>query len=87
MKSLIITVLAIIFGLMFFFYRRRLKLAIMVAGGMYIGLTAVRFIFMREESDRFSELGLALGCLAALWLVTNLVTRLIARRRRGRARR
>ena len=87
MKSLIITVMAIGFGLMFFFYRRRLKLAITVAGVMYIGLTLLRFVFMREEVDRFSELGLVLGSLAALWLVTNLLTRLLERRRRGRVRR
>jgi hypothetical protein len=84
MKSIVITALAIGLGLTFFFYRRRLKLAIVVAGGLYLLLTVARLIVLREEVDRFAELGLALGGLGAVWLVTNLATRLLQRRRSSR---
>lgn len=79
--------LALTLGIMFFFYRRRLKLAITVAGSLYLAVTIVRFITQRDEFDRFESLGLAVGCLAALWLVTNLVTGLLQRRRQRRVRR
>ena len=87
MKSLILTVLVLTFGIMFFFYRRRLRLAIMVTGGLYLVITIGRFVVLREEADRFEQLGLAVGVLAAVWLVTNLVTGLVQRRRQRRARR
>ena len=87
MKSVIITALAITFGFMFFFYRRRLKLAIMVAGILFASLTAVRLFVMREEVDRFAELGLGLAALGAVWVLTNLVTALLQRRRQRRLRR
>ena len=87
MKSVIFTVVALSFGLMFFFYRRRLKLAIMVAGVLFAGLTAVRLFVMREEVDRFAELGLGLAALGAVWLLTNFVTALLQRRRQRRLRR
>jgi hypothetical protein len=84
MKSIVITALAIGLGLTFFFYRRRLKLAILVAGGLYLLLTVARLIVLREEVDRFAELGLALGGLGLVWLVTNVATRLLQRRRSSR---
>lgn len=87
MKTLAVTVLAISFGLMFFFYRRRLKLAILVTGGLYLALTAARLIILREEVDRFATLGLALGGFAVVWLLTNLATGFLQRRRQRRAQR
>ena len=87
MKQALITVLALAFGLMFLFYRRRLKLAVLVAGGLYGALTLGRLIFMHEEVDRFTQLGLALAAMGGLWLATNLVTGLIERHRRRKARR
>ena len=87
MKQALITALALVFGLMFLFYRRRLKLAVLVAGGLYAVLTAVRLIVMHEEVDRFTQLGIALAAMGGLWLATNLVTGLIEHRRRRRVRR
>ncbi len=87
MKSLILTAVLLTFGLMFVFYRRRLKLAIMVAGSLYLVLTVARFVVLREEADRFEQLGLAVGVLAAVWLVTNLITALVQRHRQRGARR
>ena len=87
MKQILITAIALAFGLMFLFYRRRLKLAVLVAGGLYAVLTAVRLVVMREEVDRFTQLGLALATMGGLWLATNLLTGLLERRRRGRVRR
>jgi hypothetical protein len=84
MKSLIITVVALSLGLIFFFYRRRIKLAILVAGSLYVALTIARFIVLREEVDRFMELGLALGGLGVVWLGTNLATRFVEHRRQRR---
>ena len=81
MKPLIFTALAIGLGLTFLFYRRRLKLAILVAGGLYLTLTLVRFVVLREEVDRFMDLGLALGAFGLVWLITNLVTRWLSKRR------
>ena len=86
MKSIIITTLALIFGLIFFFYRRRLKLAFQVAGGLYVALTVVRFIFYADDSDRVGDFGLVIAILGAVWLLTNAVTAALERRRR-RARR
>jgi hypothetical protein len=85
MKSLIITLVALSLGLIFFFYRRRLKLAILVAGSLYIVLTVIRFIVLREEVDRFMELGLALAGLGAVWLGLNLAIRFVERRRQRSA--
>jgi hypothetical protein len=82
-KSLLLTVAILLFGLMFFFYRRRLRLAVLVTGGLYLGLTAIRLIVLREEVDRFASLGLAIGGMAAVWLVVNLLTGYVQRRRRG----
>lgn len=87
MKPLVAVALALALGLMFFFYRRRLKLAIMVAGSLYLLITLVRLIVLREDLDRLTLLALALGGLGAVWLATNLVTSLIQRRRQREARR
>jgi hypothetical protein len=86
-KALIFTILVIVFGLMFFFYRRRLKLAVMVAGGLYLGVIVGRFVFLREEVDRFEQLGLTIGALAGVWLVVNVLTELVRRHRARRVRR
>ena len=89
MKSVIFTILVILFTLMFFFYRRRLKLAFMVAGGLYVGLILIRFVLYAQgdEGERFTDLALILGGLGAVWLVTNVITRLMQRHRQRRARR
>ena len=87
MKTAIITALALSLGVMFFFYRRRLKLAIMVTGGFYIVLNLVRLAILHEEVDRFASLGVGLAVLALVWLATNVATGLIQRRRARRARR
>jgi hypothetical protein len=86
-KSLLILVVAISLGLVFFFYRRRLRLAVLVAGGLYLALTLARFVLLHEERDRFVDLGLALAAMGGIWLLTNLITGLLARRRRRRAER
>jgi len=85
MKATILTALAVGLGLVFFFYRRRLKVAILVTGGIYLALTLARLIALREEVDRFAELGLVIGVLGAAWLMTNLFTRLLQSRRQRRA--
>jgi hypothetical protein len=76
--------MAITLGLMFFFYRRRLKVALIVCGVLFAGSTAVRLFIMREEVDRFAELGLGLAVLGGIWLLTNVVTGVLERRRRRR---
>jgi hypothetical protein len=85
MKATILTALAVGLGLVFFFYRRRLKAAILVTGGIYLALTLARLIALRDEVDRFAELGLVIGVLGAAWLMTNLFTRLLRSRRQRRA--
>ncbi len=87
MKSLLVLVAAISLGLVFFFYRRRLRVAVLVAGGLYLALTLVRFALLHEERDRFVDLGLVLAAMGGIWLLTNLITGLLARRRRRRAER
>lgn len=87
MKPVIVTALAIALGLIFFFYRRRLKLAVLVGGGLYLFLTLIRLIVLREDLDRLTLLGLAIGGLGVFWLVANVVTGLIQRRRQRRAQR
>jgi hypothetical protein len=81
MKSILVTVLIILFGLTFFFYRRRLKLAILVTGGLYLGVTAVRLVVLREDVDRMTSLALVVASLAAVWGVVNVITGLLERRR------
>jgi len=85
MKATILTALTVGLVLVFFFYRRRLKLAILVAGGIYLGLTLGRFILLRDEGDRFAELAVVIGVLGATWLAMNLLTRLLQSRRRRHA--
>jgi hypothetical protein len=83
-KSLLITAGAVSLVLIFFFYRRRLRFAVTVAAVLYLTVTAARLLILREESDRMTELGLALGGLGLVWLLTNLVTGLLQKRRRRR---
>lgn len=85
MKATIITAMAAGLALVFFFYRRRLKAALLVSGGMYLALTVARLIVLRDDVDRFAELGLVIGVLAAIWLLTNLFTRLLQARRQRSA--
>jgi hypothetical protein len=68
-------------SLIFFFYRRRLRLALLVGGGLYIGLTALRLLWLHEEVDRLTELALAIGLLGGLWLTVNLIVTLVQRYR------
>ena len=86
-KSVILLTLTILLGIVLFFYRRRLGLALQVAGGLYLASLVVRFILLRDEPDRFAPLAVALGLMTALWLVTDVVTRLVRRRRARRAER
>jgi hypothetical protein len=81
MKSILLTVVVILFGLTFFFYRRRLKLAVLVTGGLYLVVTAVRLFVLREDVDRLTSLGLVVGSLVAVWASVNVVTGLLERRR------
>jgi hypothetical protein len=83
-KSALLVAAVLALGLMFFFYRQRLRLAVLVAGGLYAVVTAVRLFFLKEDLDRLTMLVLALGSVAALWLVVNLVVSLIIQRRRAR---
>jgi hypothetical protein len=83
-KSALLVAAVLALGLMFFFYRRRLRLAVLVAGGLYAVVTVVRLFFLREDLDRLTTLVLALGSVAALWLAVNLVVSLIVQRRRTR---
>ena len=85
MKSAIIVALALCFGLVVFFYHRRLKLAVLVAGVLAVLLTAVRLVLLRDDVDRVTELGLVLAVMFGVWLVTNLVTHLLQRYRRRQA--
>jgi hypothetical protein len=85
MKATILTALAVGLGLVFFFHRRRLKAAILATGGIYLALTLARLIVLRDEVDRFAELGLVIGVLGAAWLTTNLFTHLLQSRRQRRA--
>lgn len=86
MKWVFFSTLAITLALTFFFYRRRLKIAIIVCGVLLAASTAVRLFVMREEVDRFAELGIGLVILGGVWLITNLVTAALQRRRRRRLR-
>jgi hypothetical protein len=81
MKSVLLTVLIILFGLIFFFYRRRLRVALLVSGGLYLVVTAVRLFVLREDVDRLTSLGLVVGSLVAVWAVVNVVTGLLEHRR------
>jgi hypothetical protein len=87
MKAALLMAILLGFGLMVLFYRRRLKLAIMVCGGLYLALIVWRFVLYRDEANRFDDLIIGLGVMAAIWLITNLVTRLLERRRRPRLKR
>lgn len=87
MKTLIITSLLLALALVVFFYRRRLRLALLTAGTLYLLSILVRLVLLHEEIDRFSTLGLALVLLGAVWLVTHLVTAAVQRRRQRRLQR
>jgi hypothetical protein len=76
--------MAVTLGMMFVFYRRRLKIAVLVCGTLFAVSTAVRLFVMREEVDRFTELGVGLVVLGGVWLLTNVVTGVVQRRRRRR---
>jgi hypothetical protein len=84
-KSAILLSATILLGVTLFFYRKRLGLALQVAGGLYIVSLVVRFFLLRDEPDRFAPVAVAVGLMTALWLVTDIVTRLIRRRRARRA--
>lgn len=84
MKWAFFTAMALTLALTFFFYRRRLKLAVLVCGSLFAASTVVRLFIMREEVDRFAELGLGLAVLGGVWLLTNLFTAVLQRRRRRR---
>jgi hypothetical protein len=86
-KSVILLGATIVLGIMLFFYRKRLALALQVAGGLYLLSLVVRFFLLRDEPDRYAPLAVAVGVMTALWLVTDLATRLIRRRRARRAER
>ena len=86
-KSALLVAAVLALGLMFFFYRQRLRLAVLVAGGLYAVVTVVRLFFLHEDLDRLTTLVLALGSVAALWLAVNLVVSLIIQRRQTRGRR
>jgi hypothetical protein len=85
MKATILTAIAVGLALVFVFYRRRLKAALLVSGGMYLALTLARLIVLRDDVDRFAELGLVIGVLAAIWMMMNLFTRLLQARRQRSA--
>lgn len=87
MKALIITSLLLALALVLFFYRRRLRLAVLTAGVLYLISIAVRLVLLHEEIDRFSTLGLALVLLGAVWLVTHVITAALQRRRQRRVQR
>lgn len=84
MKWVLFTSMAILLVMTFFFYRRRLKVALVVCGVLFAISTAIRLFIMREEVDRFAELGLGLAVLGGVWLLTNVVTGVLERRRRRR---
>jgi hypothetical protein len=84
MKSALLVAAVLALGLMFLFYRHRLRLAVLVAGGLYAVVTAGRLLFLHEDLDRLTTLALALGSVAALWLIVNLAVSLIVQRRRAR---
>lgn len=86
-KSAIFVAVAIMLGVMFFFYRRRLKLALVVGGCAFGVLTAVRLVLLRDEVDRLTSLALVVAAMVLIWLLVNVVTETLARRRRARARR
>ena len=60
---------------------RRLRLAVLVTGGLYLVVTAVRLIVLREDVDRLTSLGLVVGSLVAVWASVNVITGLLERRR------
>lgn len=68
-------------GLALYLARRRLRLALLVGGGLYVAITLARFLTAASDPERFDELALAFGGFAAVWLVLWGVTRLQARRR------
>jgi hypothetical protein len=81
MKSLVYVVAAVLLLIMLIFYRKRLKLAVLVSGSMYLALIVFRLITRADDTDRFAEIGLALLVLAAAWVAVWLSTRLIEKRR------
>ncbi|MCC7104541.1 MAG: hypothetical protein IT307_05310 [Chloroflexi bacterium] len=81
MKSLVYLVAAVLLLIMLIFYRKRLKVAVLLGGGVYLGLIVIRMATKADDPDRFAEIGLALLLLGLVWLVVWLSTRLIERRR------
>lgn len=85
MKSTIFLAATILLVIALIFYRRRLKLAVLVAGGMYLAVIASRLLFGSDDPDRFQDLAIALGGLALAWGAVWGVTRVIERRRASRS--
>ena len=87
MKQLLVTALVVLLGLMFLFYRQRLKWAVLLVGAAYIAVLIVRLVVAADDPDRLQDLAAAVGALAVAWLAVWVSTRLIERQRARRARR
>lgn len=64
--------------------RQRVGLALKVGAGMYGLLMVVRLFDMRDDSEQLVNLGIALGVLIAVWVLTRGVSAVIDRQRERR---
>jgi hypothetical protein len=81
--ALTLTLLAVL-GLLIWKRRKRVGLALRVGIGLYMLLMLTRLVQMRDESDQLIVMGLGIGALLALWLLTRALVALVDQLRERR---
>jgi len=87
MKFALAAAAVLILALLVWKRRKRLGLALNVAAVGYGLLFVARIVQARESTDRWWAVGLALGVVGGLWLLTWVVTTGVLRLRRSKAQR
>lgn len=86
MKLFTTLLLALLAGLLVYAIRRRIKLALVVAGGAYLVLLPLRLLFSAGSlSDRVDDLLLPALVLFVVWVVLWQGSLAYVRRKKGRA--
>ncbi len=71
--------LGLLLAVALYLMRQRLKLALRLGAGLYVIVVAVRFVQVRDDTERLLWMALTIGAFAAVWGLVWLLARVFSK--------